>query len=391
MFRNLYILGLVAAALHRRLWLPILSPDKGEKYEGELLPHDLLLEIFSYLPAKKILQLQLLSKSFRRLAADPRFRLLQSQRNLAASGVFIYDPFDGRLDLFLLNHAAGFPLPQFLVRFLQVVFNDALLIVSSRGLLFYRHRGGDNFLVVNPACNDVRMIPAPPEGCSDMPYKGLAVKFLDDDDHLKCKYQLVYLRTTNAWSSLYQLCLYDSAVGEWIVDDWQVDLGSPFLNLRNLVVFKGSVFVASNLSSRVAAIDTSTKLVDFLQVPDSVSQGDGLINMAVCDEASGERSWLCLVYYNNLSGKFTLWRWLKGSIWVKFSEVVVDGLRCGNEEDDFTLCDGGTMNGLLLFLNTNGNQAYRYSFNLQQFIKLETKTGIFCRRFLAYSNSLRPC
>lgn len=42
-------------------------------------------------------------------------------------------------------------------------------------------------------------------------------------------------------SSLYQLCLYDSAAaGEWIIDDQQVDLGSRFLNLNNLVVFEGS-------------------------------------------------------------------------------------------------------------------------------------------------------
>ncbi|XP_074570369.1 uncharacterized protein LOC141826959 [Curcuma longa] len=356
--------------------------DKGD----QLLPYDLLLEIFSYLPAKMILQLQLLSRPFRRLAADRNFRLLQSQRNLAASGVIIFDPFDGKLDLFLLNHAAGFP--PFLVPFLEVVLDVAHLLVSSRGLLFYRHRVGNNFLVVNPACNDTRMIPAPPEGFCPMLYKGLAVKFLDDDDHLKCKYQLVHLRTTSASSSLYQLCLYDSAVGEWIVDDRQVDLGTPYLKMSNLVVFKGSIFIASSFSSRVAAIDTSTRLVDFLQMPDSVSPGDR-IKVAVWDEASGERSWLCLVHYNNRSGKFTLWRWLKGSIWVKFSEVVV-GRRCGNKMYGFTLCDGGTMNGMLLIFD-NTNQAYSYSFKLQQFTELETKTGIYCLRFLAYSNSLQPC
>ncbi|KAG6467048.1 hypothetical protein ZIOFF_075148 [Zingiber officinale] len=290
----------------------IVALEKEEREEDAcdqyFLPYDLLLEIFSYLPAKMILQLQLLSRPFRRLAADCRFRLLQSQRHLAASGVFIVAPSDQQLDFFPLDNAAGLP-PSFYAH-LNVLRTVAFFLASSRGLLFFRYYSYANLLVLNPTCRERRMLPAPPEkGCPLSWYNGLAVNFLDNDDHLKCKYQLVYLKPmrSSVSSSLYQLCLYDSADGDWIVDDRQIDLGSPYLNLKNLVVFEGSLFVSFSSSSRVAAIDTSTRHVNFLPPPDSVSQGDE-INVAVWEEA-GNRPWLCLVHYDRRSCKFTLWRW----------------------------------------------------------------------------------
>ncbi|XP_042415642.1 uncharacterized protein LOC122004876 [Zingiber officinale] len=236
------------------------------------------------------------------------------------------------------------------------------------------------------------MLPAPLEECSSLPlYNGLAVKFLDDDDdHLKCKYQLVYLLpiSSTVSSTLYQLCLYDSAAGAWIVDDRQVDLGSPSLNLKNLVLFEGSVFVSSSSASRVAAIDTSTRLVNFLPAPDSVSQGDE-INVAVWEEA-GNRPWLCLVHYDRRSCKFTLWRWSNGSIWVKFNEVVVDRRRHGKAIKYFILQDGGAMNGMLLIFDGHSS-SFAYSFKWQQFTKLSTKMRESYSRFITYTNSLRPC
>ncbi|XP_074570354.1 F-box protein At5g07610-like [Curcuma longa] len=365
---------------------------KGEKYEGGLLPHDLLLEIFSYLPAKKILQLQLLSKSFRRLAANPCFRLLQSRRNVGASGVFVDESWEHQSDFNLLNPMAGFsPL---MLSFLELaVPNFAELVVSSRGLLFYRYRKYDGgFFVVNPACNEVRMIPARPDKCCKTPWRGLAVKFVDDDDHLKCKYQLVCLLTEEDYwfSNVYQFCFYDSAAGEWIVEDKQVDISpQSSLDLSNLVVFENSVFGYSVFKSCVIAIDTSTMLVDLLTAPDSVAPDDPT-SLAVWEEA-GKRPWLCLVHYDRRSRKFTLWRRLKGSMWVKFDEAVADRQRYGKRLYGFYLCDGGIMNGMLLFFNGDDDQTYAYSFKRRQFWLLETKKRLPYREFFAYSNSLQPC
>ncbi|XP_074560471.1 uncharacterized protein LOC141816624 [Curcuma longa] len=336
----------------------------------------------------KIVQLQLLSKSFRRLAADLCFRLLQSRRNVGASGVFVDKSWECQSDFNLLNPMAGFS--PFMLSFLELaVPNFAELVVSSRGLLFYSyHKDDRGFFVVNPACNEVRMIPAPPDKCCKKAWRGLAVKFVDDDDHLKCKYQLVCLLTEKYYrSNVYQFCFYDSAAGEWIVEDKQVEQCN--LKLSNLVVFENSVFGSSISTSCVVAIDTSTMLVDFLAAPDSVAPDDP-IRLAVWEEA-GKRPWLCLVHYDRRSRKFTLWRWLKGSMWVNFDEAVADRQRYGERLYGFYLCDGGITNGMLLFFIGDNYQTYAYSFKRRQFWLLETKKRLPYREFFAYSNSLQPC
>lgn len=78
-------------------------------------PTDLLLEFFSYLPAKM---------TPASACCNPNATLLPP-----ASLSSTLDPFHWKLDFFLLNHAAGFPL--FLVTFLQAVLNVAVLLASS--------------------------------------------------------------------------------------------------------------------------------------------------------------------------------------------------------------------------------------------------------------------
>lgn len=109
-------------------------------------------EVDQFLPYGSLARVLLLPSS----QDDSRFRLLQSQRNLAASGVFVVDPRPLPLEIGLLPTKPRSGLSPVLG---HVPPGRPQCCRPPRFLLFYRYHGDANFFVVNPACNEARMIP----------------------------------------------------------------------------------------------------------------------------------------------------------------------------------------------------------------------------------------
>ncbi|XP_042396796.1 uncharacterized protein LOC121984321 [Zingiber officinale] len=359
--------------------------DASTAVDQKTLDYDALAEVFSYLSAKNLTRLQLVSKPIMNMiTSDPFFILMQSYHtSTAAAAIFAYGHSRSRPQIFLLDHDAGLPSGS-----LDALSNyDNRFLYSAGGLVFYRKRDGISYSICafNPARRKSSLIPVPPGDGNALP-ASLAVDFTNDGD-----YKLVYLTSDRNWSSLYQCRVYDSAARVWTRDE-MIHHGSRQLKFHNPVVHRGAVFWATDCFRHTTAdpyvmsYEIATGAIEFLAMPDgSAVESEDRISVAVWEE-----SWLCLVHHSKSSGAFTLWRWSEEShSWAKSSNEFVYWEKPEAVVGSMLVCNGGREKGMLLVFSVE-DEAYVYSFKLRDLTKLATNMGSYFPKFTAYANTLRP-
>ncbi|XP_074561711.1 F-box protein CPR1-like [Curcuma longa] len=353
----------------------------------EILNYDQLAEVFSYLPAKNLCRLHLVSKSLHHMITSDRlFHLTQSYHNAAAAAIIVETCF--RLQFFILDPDAGLP-----PRASLDILSSCRILCSAGGLIFYLIKDTLFYSICayNPVRRESWLIRIPPDGDIG-PRSSLAVEFTNN---VAGDYKLVFLTTDEDWSN-YRFRVYDSAAQVWTRDE-MINNGGRNLKFENPVVHQGAVFWASDCVSWFTTVDPyvlsyeiATGVVEFLAMPEL---DDGAVewidNISV---AVWEESWLCLMHCRQRTGTFTAWG-RSGDSWVKLNEFVhlekpkrSVGTRW---YATMLVCDGGKEKGMILVFSVNG-EAYVYSFRQKDLTRLPTRPGPCFPTFFAYANTLRP-
>ncbi|KAG6508842.1 hypothetical protein ZIOFF_034224 [Zingiber officinale] len=356
----------------------------------EILNYDQLAEVFSYLPAKNLFRLQLVSKSLKNMITSDRlFHLMQSYHNTDAAAAILVDNNYSRPQLFILDPDAGIPRAALDI---LPAYGYSEILCSAGGLIFYMKKDTISYSICayNPVLCDSWIIPTPSDGGT--PYSRLAVEFMGDSGTGDYNYKLVYFTPEEDWSNIYRCRVYDSAAQVWTRDE-MIHHGCRDFGFHNPVVHRGTVFWASDCSRYIAgdpyvmSYEIATGAMEFLAMPepdDGAVESDDDIGVAVW-----EKSWLCLVHYRRRSGTFTVWRWsTTGHSWAKLNEFVYS-LEKAESVGRMLVCDGGKEKGMVLVFSVKF-EAYVYSFRQRDLKRLTTSTGSYYPTFMAYANTLQP-
>ncbi|XP_074561712.1 uncharacterized protein LOC141818010 [Curcuma longa] len=350
----------------------------------EILNYDQLAEVFSYLPAKNLSNLYLVSKSLHNMiTSDPLFHLMQSYHNAGAAAIFVDNYY--HLQCFILDPDIGLPLAGFFDILSAYDDHPCKILCSAGGLIFYLKKDTIFYSICayNPVRRESWLIPIPPDGDIG-PRSSLAVEFTNN---VAGDYKLVFLTSGKDWY-IYRCRVYDSAAQVWTRDE-MINDGGRNLKFKNPVVHRGAVFWTSDCFGTTTAdpyvlsYDIATGVVEFLAMPEP---DDGAVelfdNISV---AVWEESWLCLMHYRRRTGTFTAWG-RSGDSWVKLNEFVY----LEKPEGVWTMlvCDGGKEKGMLLVFSVN-REAYVYSFRQKDLTRLPTRSGRAFPTLFTYANTLR--
>ncbi|XP_074565100.1 uncharacterized protein LOC141821629 [Curcuma longa] len=340
----------------------------------EILNYDQLAEVFSYLPAKNLSRLHLVSKSLHNMiTSDPLFHLTQSYHNAATAAIIVETYFG--LQYFILDPDAGLPPASLdiLSPYDEPFCRPCRILCSAGGLIFYLRKDTIFYRICayNPVRRESWLIRIPPD-CELGPCSSLAVEFTNN---VAGDYKLVYLTLVEHWS-VRRFRVYDSAAQVWTRDE-VIGCGCRDMRFENPVVHRGSVFWASDcfisqytsVGPYVLSYEIATGVTEFLAMPepdDGAAEPGDNISVAVWEEME---SWLCLMHYRRRTGTFTAWG-RSGDSWVKLNEFVY--LEKPEGVGTMLVCDGGKEKGMVLVFSVR-DEVYVYSFRQKDLTRLATR------------------
>ncbi|WOL14385.1 F-box protein [Canna indica] len=360
-------------------WFGINTRRLGvQKNDGlPLLPNDMLYEVFSHLPAKFALQVQLVSKDVHTMISSDLFQLKQSYHHKTISGFF--NQTYSSHQFISLDPEAG--VPNRSLEFMAAA--NVKILGSSHGLLFCHNKpekSAGNLSIFNPVRHT--WWPLPSTAFGNLSNAGVAVRF--GHGPLTRDYKLIVVAPTAAdWPTSMDCKIYDSAVRSWTVDK-RLHFGCRDVRLQQPVVCGDTVFWASDFSGHmkadpyVVALDIEKECTELIATPkEAAIEYDDEIAVA-----SREDNMVCFVHYRRRSCTWNLWRLKKTKEWVKIHEINnLYGQRF------ITLCNVDK-DKLLVF----SAEDRVYSYNVEDGSVNElARVGSYHPTLFPYSNTLLPC
>lgn len=383
----------MADALKNTCSVDVVGPKKLGR-SNPPLPHDVLVEILSYLPSKSFIRLLSVCKTFHRLLSDSHFLLLQSCHNTAVSGFLAQDVPKTDVTHLRVDRYADVPRSS-----LEVLRKNHFSILGSfGGLLFVLHlderssRGTvGNIFVYNLTRRTRCRLPSPQ--CKLISWGGIAAIFMNDDDRVTKDYKLVYL--SRNYSN--QGRVYDSTARAWTNYE-MLDFGKGNLDYEHPVVCGETVFWVSGVDQLtdpyIVAFDTRKESTQIIPLPEI------LVLTANKWDTMGIGRWegklLSLIHYQTFSCAFTLWSLTKatdGALrWVTAHEVSLAqmGFTKMREYCIITCVMLSEVAATALLVFDINDKVYSYSIKEGKLKKLGS-AGFNYFTLFPYVSSLRPC
>ncbi|URD92439.1 hypothetical protein MUK42_00929 [Musa troglodytarum] len=383
----------MADALENTCSVGLVGPKKLGR-SSHPLPHDVLVEILSYLPSKTFIRLLSVCKTFHRLLSDSHFLLLQSCHNTAISGFLAQDA--PKTDITHLGDDRYADVPRSSLEVLRK-FHFSIL-GSFGGLLFVlhwdersSHGTGGNIFVYNLNRRTRCRLPSPPGKL--ISWGGIAAIFVNDDDRVTKDYKLVYL----SGNFSHQCRVYDSTARAWTNYE-MLDFGQGNLDYEHPVVCGDTVFWVSGIDELtdpyIVAFDTRKESTQVIPLPEIV------VLTASKWDTMGIGKWegklLSLIHYQTFSCAFTLWSLTKateGAVgWVTAHEISLAQMGFTNMREyciitGVMLSEVATTASLVFDIS---DKVYSYSIKEGKLRKLGS-AGFNYFTLFPYVSSLRPC
>ncbi|XP_004493704.1 F-box protein At5g49610-like [Cicer arietinum] len=378
------------------------------------LPHDVLFEISSWLPAKAIYKFSSTSKFFSNFPRDKYFALKQTQNSLSKidTCLFFQPDLTQRYNnnIAELHHLSGEDHSSGVSKvFINFLANSAKILSSSNGLILFRSTSDnkDQLFISNPATQTLLPIPIPDQLYTSVDADLKVVLQCDGQDN--CMVFLFHDKEED-WCSNLECKVYATKEGVWKKKEGSFFTGSRNLKFDMPVIHNGVVHYISDCfpyftkdspyyRPYIMAYNFENGITTMLNVPKEARRG---LHDISCDmrifkwgkvNSSMDQS-ICLVRLRKCV--FTIWVLTKyeSSVWKKILKLRVKAL--GLIEKDPMVKGFSVMNGDLLVFATNKKvYGYGLSFSNENYMRIEEICEHGCDgsmvSFTSYSNTLRPC
>ncbi|KAJ1407318.1 hypothetical protein SESBI_24423 [Sesbania bispinosa] len=377
------------------------------------MPHDLLFEIFSWLPAKAIYKFKCATKFLSKLPEETYFALKQSQKALLKndSCFFIQSDttqrFSGQIELHPLP-GEGFSsgISNDVVKFLA---NSAKILSSSNGLLLCRATGQNQnqnhqveIFISNPATQSWLPIPTP-DHVQESIDADLKITFECDSNN--CMVFLFYDNSVD-WSSHLDCKVYLTKEGVWKAGEASFFTGGRSLRFDMPVYHNGAIHFISDcfpyfqrsspyFRPYIMSYNFEDGITRMLRVPKEARRGshDHSCNMGIFKwgKATSSTQSICLVRLRKFV--FTIWVLTKyeSSSWRRILKVRVKAM--GLMEKNPIVTGFIVLNGDLLVFATK-KKVYGYGLTNEKYMRVEEICEHGCESrvcFTSYSNTLSTC
>ncbi|XP_061352705.1 F-box protein At5g07610-like [Gastrolobium bilobum] len=371
--------------------------------------HDVLFEIFSWLPAKVVYRFKSVGKFSLEFSDETLFASKQAQNALLKDDTCFFiqsdigQRYNGQTELH--------PLPGEELSsgvsddVLQFLTNSARIVASSNGLILCRAtcQNQVELFICNPATQSLSPIPIP-EDLQVSVDADLKIVFECHSDD--CMLFLFCENPKDGWSSNLYCNVYLHKEGVWKAREESFTTGARNLRFDIPVIHNGAIHFISDCSPYVnrnsqyfwpyiMSYNLESGASRMLRVPKKARRGfnDDSCNMGIFKwgKVTSSTKSICLVRLRKFV--FTIWalRDYESSSWRMILKIRVKAM--GLVEQDPTVTGFTVLNGdLLVFATTK--KVYGYGLSNENCIVLEEicehgcETGV-C--FTSYSNTLRTC
>ncbi|KAB1204149.1 hypothetical protein CJ030_MR8G004046 [Morella rubra] len=371
---------------------------------------EIILYIFSWLPAKSICRFKTVCKSFFEFSAETFFAFKQTRNlQLKDDSLFFIQPdscrrYSDRLELHALpgeELSSGVP-----YRSLQFLMNTSRILASSNGLVLCRNTrtGFSDLFLCNPATQTWLSIPT----AESLQIADVVFECNNDElDSMLCPddYILMAIEGPKDWLPYRGCKVYSSKEGIWREKE-NIYIGGRNIRFEMPVFHYGVIYFISDCFPYVrktslyyrpyiVAWDVRNGVSRMLRVPKEARRGsdDQSCIMGIFKWGTVTSSFKSICLIRLRKSKFTAWVLTDyyQCLWSRILKIRVRAM--GLREQNPIVAGFTVLNGDSLVFATE-EKVYRYCLEGEECCRIEEVCLNSCGRnvcFHSYSNTLRPC